>query len=357
MNISLNETQIMVRDILRRYLAGIDPATIDPAALWQALAGELAILAAPLDECFGGLGGGAIDAMVVAGELGRACAPAPFASAVAAAAPLLAATGREGLIEAITNGTLRIALAGADCDPADGTETSARATLTADGDDWRLDGRKILVSDSGNSTHLLLRAEMATGDPALLLLPCAASGIVRHDYPLVDGRLAADFTFENCPVRADMLIAHGNAVDALLLAAHDRAIAAQCAEAVGIMSAMFDQTVAYVKQRVQFGRPIAEFQVVQHRLADMLIEVEQAESMAWVAACNIGSPRHVSAAKVRVDQALRTVAHGAVQLHGGIGTTDELVLSRYFKRALVIQRALGSADQHMARYEALSSAA
>ncbi len=352
MNISLNDTQVMVRDLLRRYLASTDPASVDAEALWQALAVELGVLAAPLDERFGGLGGGAADAMMIAVELGRALAPVPFAATLAATAPLLAELGRDADVEAIAQGTLRAALAGVDCDLAD-----APVLLQPHGAGWRLSGKKTLVADAGDATHLLLSARLPEGGTALILLPCGLPGLSRQDYALVDGRTASDFSFDACVVTPDMLLAQGSAAEALLAAAYDRAIAAQCAEAVGVMQALFEQTVAYVKQRVQFGRALAEFQVVQHRLADMMVEVEQAESMAWVAACNSGSPRHVSAAKARCDQALRFVAHNAVQLHGGIGTTDELVLSRYFKRALVLQRAFGSADQHFARYEAFSSAA
>jgi alkylation response protein AidB-like acyl-CoA dehydrogenase len=230
---------------------------------------------------------------------------------------------------------------------------------------FRLDGHKGVVMHAGAADTLLVSARMSgeAADAAgvsLFLVPRATRGLVLDEYPTVDGQRAADVYLRAVEVpAASRLGAEGGAL-AAIEAALDVGLAALCAEAVGVMQALVDATIEYVRIRQQFGQPIGRFQALQHRIADMLIHLEQARSMSYLAALrctgeDIGERRRaLSAAKAVVGQACRFVGQQAVQLHGGMGMTDELKVSHWFKRLTAAQLMFGDSDAHLQRYAALT---
>jgi alkylation response protein AidB-like acyl-CoA dehydrogenase len=186
-----------------------------------------------------------------------------------------------------------------------------------------------------------------------------AAGVVTRDYPTVDGRRASEVFFENVSVPADALIGEEGAALPLVEQVVDEAIAATCAEACGVLRRLHEGTLDYTKQRKQFGQPIAAFQVLQHRMVDMFIQLEQAISMTYMAHIKLGEApaeraKAQSAAKVQIGRACRFVGQNAIQLHGGMGMTDEMAIGHYFKRATIIEGEFGSVDHHLRRYETLS---
>jgi alkylation response protein AidB-like acyl-CoA dehydrogenase len=225
---------------------------------------------------------------------------------------------------------------------------SVSATPTADG--WRLDGDAQLVLDGATADHLLVAARTEGYSSALLLVRPGTEGLIVRHYPTIDGREAADLRFIN--VDATLIATD---VDEALTEAGDIALACLATEAAGLMRRLVTDTVAYTKQREQFGQPIARFQAIQHRLVDMHIQARRAAAIAARAMAALGGhwaerARLVSAAKVTAAEAGRFVGQNAVQLHGAMGMTEELPVSRCFKRLTVIEHELGSADQHRQRY-------
>ena len=370
MNFAFNDEQRQLRDTLARFLAS--RYTFDARQkvvkseqgwrpeIWKALAEELGILGAALPEDLGGFGGSPVDTMIVMEELGRALVVEPYLETIVIGAGLLKRVDgpvAAGAIESIIAGTMLTAFAwnepGGRFDPA---EVATHATR--DGDEWRLSGRKSVVSGAPFATHLLVTAR--TGGAAglsLFLVEKAAAGITTRDYPTVDGSRASEIVFDGVKLPGDHLLgAEGEALPLVELVL-DEARAALCAEALGVMSELQRQTLDYVKQRKQFGQPISTFQVLQHRLVDMFMQVEQSVSMTYMATLKLSEPaplrkKAISAAKAFIGKACRFVGQNAVQTHGGIGLTDELALSHYFKRAAMIENQLGSIDYHLARYQA-----
>jgi alkylation response protein AidB-like acyl-CoA dehydrogenase len=190
----------------------------------------------------------------------------------------------------------------------------------------------------------------------LFLVAADAGGVTRRDYRTIDGQRAADIVFANVHVPASALLGKAGAGWDILDAAADYGRALLCAEAVGAMDALNGATLEYLKTRQQFGVPIGKFQALQHRMADMFMQTEQARSMATLAAVKAESGdvqerrRTISAAKARVGQALKFVGQQAVQLHGGMGVTDELPAAHHFKRLTMIELTLGDTDHHLARF-------
>jgi len=233
------------------------------------------------------------------------------------------------------------------------------------GDSYRLDGHKAVVMHAGAADTLLVSARTAgeAGDASgvsLFLVPRAAPGLVLDVYPIVDGQRAADVYLQNVELPASSRLGPEGEALAAVDAALDIGLAALCADAVGVMQALVDATVDYVRQRQQFGQPIGRFQALQHRIADMLIHLEQARSMSYLAAMRCTAPdvgerrRALSAAKAVIGQAGRFVGQQAVQLHGGMGMTDELKVSHWFKRLTAVQLMFGDSDTHLQRFAALT---
>lgn len=379
MDFTLSDEQAMLRDTVARYLAESDPLdarlkrrAIKPegdAQLWRALATDLGILGASLPEDAGGLGGGAVENMVIMEALGEALAVTPYLSCVVLAGGVLKAAGgarATALLSAIADGSAQVALAALEADARHAFHSVA-TTARREGNGWRLDGAKAVVLGAPDADHLLVTARTA-GDTrdvrgvSLFLVPRDADGVTRHDYRLIDATPAADVDLAGVLLPADALLGEEGAALPLLEAAGDAAVAAQCAEATGVMRRMLADTVAYTKERKQFGQPLAAFQVLQHRMVDMFMAVEQAQSAALLATLNLDADaatraRAASAAKAVVADGIRFVGQNAVQLHGAMGMTDELAVGHYFKRATAIEQQFGAADHHLKRYVALGKAA
>ena len=332
--------------------------------IWKALAEDLGILGVSLPEEVGGFGGGPVDAMIVMEEMGRALVVEPYLETIVIGAGLLKHVGGDvatGAIEKIIAGEMITAFAWSEpktrFDAADVATTAKR-----DDDGWRVDGRKAVVIAAPLATHLLVTARTSGAQRdhhgiSLFLLDAKAQGIITRDYPTVDGKMAAEIVFDNVLIGADALLGEEGKALPLVEQVLDEARAALCAEALGVMRELQRQTIDYVQQRKQFGLPIGKFQVLQHRLVDMFMQVEQSASMTVMATLKLEEPeaarmKAVSAAKAFVSHACKFVGQNAVQTHGGIGLTDELALSHYFKRASMIENELGSYDYHVSRYQA-----
>lgn len=356
MDFNLTGEQELLRDGLTKFLAArYDLAESRSAAktgagwqpeIWRAFAEELGILGATFPEDIGGIGGGPTELMVIAEALGHALVIEPYVGTVVLAGGLLARANTEAahaLLERIAAGTAIVALA-----------EGPGITATADGSNWVLSGTAAVVADAPLATHLLISA-----DNGLYLTEFDAAappaGLTVHSYRTIDDRRAADLELDGVTVSSRVF----DDAAAELARARDEATAAVCAEAVGGMRKVLADTVEYCKQRQQFGQPIGSFQVLQHRMVDMSIEVEQAVAAVYLAILNLGAEpseraRAVSAAKATVGRAARFVGQNAVQLHGGMGMTEELAIGHYFKRLTALQYEFGSTDFHLSRYAGIT---
>lgn len=327
-------------------------------SLWRGLARELGILGLFVPERLAGASGDAVDAMVIMEELGASLLVEPFLeTAIVGAAALNASDGRDVALRAIAQGDMRLALAWAEPD-ARFDRLPRSTTARRDGDGWWLDGRKAVVTAAPMATHLLVTA-LADGEPMLFLVDPDAPGVALRPFPTIDGRRAADIDFTRVRLPASSPVLRGaEAIERLL----DLATALIGAEALGVLRCMFDDTIAFTKGRSQFGQPIASFQVIQHRLVDMYMRLELATSAVYRAVLSVEAApaermRAVSAMKVTVADACRFVGQNAIQLHGGMGMTDEVAVTHYFRRATAIECEFGSADYHRRRFASLSRAA
>ncbi len=375
MDFSYTETQDMLRDTLARFLADTydfetrkkmltRPEGRDPG-IWRALATELGILGAPFAEEHGGLGGGALENMIMMEELGKVIAIEPYLQTVVIGGGALKHSGgarADAVIPEIIAGNAVIAFAYAE--PQGRYDlANVRTSAKADGAGYVLSGHKAVVYAAPWATHLLVTAR--TGGSSreregveLFLIDATLPGIVRRDYPTVDGFQASEVYFENVAIPGDALVPGGIGLIELLV---DEATVAVCGEACGVSRKLLDGTLDYTKQRKQFGQPIGKFQVLQHRMADMFVEVEQIASMALMGTLKLDTPAAerkaaVSLAKAKVSRSLNFVGQNAIQTHGGIGITVELAIGHYFKRGTMIENQFGSADFHLGRFEDLTLA-
>jgi len=336
---------------------------------WEGLA-SLGMLGVPVPADRGGFGGGGVETMIVMEALGRHLSVEPYLGTVVMAASCVATVGtveqKDYLLPLVMDGSMRLACGfgepGSRYD-LNHVETTARE----DGGFWVLNGSKSVVMHGAVADLLIVSARTAGGPTdregvSLFFVNPAEDGVSGREYPTYDGMRAADIGFEDVRVSGDSLIGvAGNGLPVVELTV-DRAIAALCAEAVGIMEALHAATLDYLKTRQQFGVPIGRFQALQHRMVDMLMHCEQARSMALLAAVKVDDPnpverrRAVSAAKELVGRASRAVAQEAIQLHGGMGMTDELIVGRYVKRLTAIDTTFGDADHHLERFALAGSA-
>lgn len=328
--------------------------------LWQELAG-LGVTALNVPEQHGGLGAGPVDTMLVMNALGEALVLEPYLAGAVIAPTLLAHIGDEkaasALLPAIASGERIVILAHQE--PKTRGELNRVATRAErSGPEYIIDGHKAVISHGGAADDLLVTARTsgASGEEdgiSVFRVDPRAPGVTIKGYGTVDGQRAADIELKRVGVPAANLVGAEGQAFAAIEAAHDAAFSALCAEAVGIMKAVNAATLEYTRNRKQFGQPIAKFQVLQHRMADMFIHSEQATSMSYLAAIKCVDPdraerrRALSAAKVVIGQAGRYIGQQAIQLHGGMGMTDELIVSHYFKRLTAIDLTLGDADFHL----------
>ncbi len=372
MDFTLSDDQRLLQESLGRFLKeGYSFETRQAASAsaegfsrdtWQAMA-QLGLLAAPLSPEQGGLGGGGIDLMVVMEGLGKALAVEPFLATAVLSGGLIEALGSDeqkvALLPELVEGTSLYALAHGE--PSARYELAHVTTRASEAEGhWQLSGCKAVVLNGDSADRLLVTArslgetEAETGI-GLYLVAADAPGLTRRGYPTVEGYRAAEIALEAVP--ADLLGPAGGAFPALELAVA-RAIVALTAEAVGAMEVVCDTTLDYLKTRKQFGVPIGSFQVLQHRMVEMRMALEDARSLAILAATKLEASRlererAVSAAKAGVGRAARKVAEEAIQLHGGIAMTWEYPLSHYAKRLIMLDHLFGDADHHEERFSAL----
>jgi alkylation response protein AidB-like acyl-CoA dehydrogenase len=378
MNFDYTDEQNAIRDSLSKWAAQQYDFDKRREALknedawksnWATFA-ELGLLMAPLPEEFGGLGGGAIDVSVIAEEFGKALVVEPYVPTVVIGGGALKYAGsaaqKEEHLNAIAGGERVIAFAQAEPKSRwalNDVTTSAKK----DGAGYVLNGHKAVVLGAPQADHILVSARSGGGQRdakgiSLFLVPKNAKGISTRDYPTIDGTRAAEVYFENVSAGADALVGAADGALPVIERIVDEANAAYCAEAVGCMRMMTDLTREYTKTRKQFGKAIAEFQVLQHRMVDMFMASEESYSMALRATIKLGEgdeerAKAVSAAKVSIGKHSRFVGQAAVQTHGGMGVTDEMRVGHYFKRTTMLDATFGNVDYHLKRFTALNAKA
>ena len=369
MDFDLTDEQRLLKDSVDRLVAdryGFEqrraylalPGGRDPA-IWAQCA-ELGLLGLPFAEEHGGFGGGPVETMLVMEAFGRGLVLEPYLPGVILGGGLIRHAGsaaqQRAILPALAEGRAMLAFAHVErqsrYDLADVATTARR-----DGEDFVLDGAKSVVLGGDGADTLIVSARVAGGRRdedgiGLFLVDAAAPGLVRRGYATQDGLRAAEITLSGA--RATALGTPGAALP-LMRRVVDQAIAALCAEAVGVMTAMHETTLDYLKTRKQFGRAIGEFQALQHRAVDMLVALEQARSMALFATVMADSEdaaargRAMAAAKAQIGRSGRQIGQEAIQLHGGIGMTMEYKVGHYFKRMTMIDQCFGDADTQIAR--------
>jgi alkylation response protein AidB-like acyl-CoA dehydrogenase len=373
MNFNLTEEQRALSDTVQRFLAQQYDFEARRRILrspegwsretWGKLA-EMGLLALQIPPEHGGMAPAAIETMVTLNAMGRALLVEPYLSSAILGSALVGSLGspaqREALLPAMAEGARVVVPATGEAGARDELSRVA-TTARRGGAGWVLTGRKAVVLHAPAADLLLVSARTAgaVDDPegiSVFAVPPRSPGVRLIPYLLVDGQRAADVVLEEVSLGSDALLGAEGAALPALEAAWDLGVAAICAEAVGVLQVTLDATTEYSRTRKQFGVPIARFQVLQHRMADMLMHLEQARSMSFLAALVASADdlkdrrRKLSAAKVVVGQACRFVGQQAVQLHGGMGVTDELAVSHCFKRLLAIEASLGDTEHHLERF-------
>ncbi|TDF83835.1 acyl-CoA dehydrogenase family protein [Pseudomonas sp. H9] len=340
------------------------------AQLWQQL-GELGLAAVPFAEAFGGFGGSGVDLMLIMKELGRNLCLEPYLHSVVFAGGLVEQLGNASqkavLLPQVASTTLQLAVA-VDEPQSHYLLNDVEVTAIPEEGGWKLQGRKSVVV-GGQSAGLILVSARTSGEArdtdgiSLFLVDPNCEGVSRREYHSIDGRKACELLLDDVHVTAAELLGEPGKALAALRYQQGRAIAAQCAEAVGSMEAACELTLDYLKTRKQFGVAIGSFQALQHRMVEMRMELDQASAMAILAACVADEPdsdersRALAAAKVVTCRAGRFIADNAIQLHGGIGLTWEYVLSHHAKHLLMVARQFGDDDHHLESFSRLMQVA
>jgi len=334
--------------------------------IWAQFA-DLGLLGIPFSEESGGFGGGGIELMLVMQEFGRGLVVEPYLATVVLAGSLVEALGsdaqKEAVLEPVIGGERIMAFAHGE--PESRYELSAvRTRAEKTGAGYKLTGHKAVVLHGDAADQLVVSARVGGKDSdtngiGLFLVDADAKGVSRRGYQTADGLRAAELRLDGVEVGADAVLGEPGKAYAAIEQVVGRAIAALCAEAVGAMEASCNLTLEYLNQRKQFGVPIGKFQALQHRMVDMSIELEQARSMAILAASRLHEERKLreqtlSAAKARIGKAGRFIAEQSIQLHGGIGMTWEYAGAHYAKRLVMIDHVLGDTDYHVERFVALT---
>jgi alkylation response protein AidB-like acyl-CoA dehydrogenase len=387
-----SDEQTTLRETLQRFIdreydferrRELAQSTLGFSAEGWARFAEFGLLSLPYPEEFGGFGGNAVDVMLVMELIGRGLLLEPFLSTVVMCGGLIRNAAsppvKRSLLPRIGTGEIKLALA---CYEASGRYDLSHVTCSAapgSGGGWSLTGQKTVVLDAPSADYFLVSARGGLGvsgvgangtaanaaganaarDPrgiSVFLVGREAQGVSLLAYPTQSGGRAADLRLDDVRLGPDALIGAAGEGLAIVERAVDSGAAALCAEAVGIIAALNEATLNYLKTRKQFGVPIGKFQALQHRMADMFIAAEQARSMAILAAVYADSEdaaerrRSVSAAKAYIGQAARLVGQQSVQLHGAMGVVDDVIVSHYFKRLTMIELTLGDTDFHLGRF-------
>lgn len=373
MDFSLSEEQILLRDSVEKYVADHCDVARHRALCeqgrgfeqqqWEQFA-ALGWLSVPFAEAHGGFGGGAADVMVVSQALGTALVREPFLMTVVVCGGLLSAAGSEAqqarYLPGIIDGTRQWALGFAE-DNATFDLDDVATSATAEGDGYVLHGTKLAVLNGDAADSLIVTARTDNG-LALFVVDSTTSGLTREAFTVVDGSRGADIVLDGVRVGADALLGQPAATLEVLEATVNQAVVAMGADALGAMQSLLQETVQYTKTREQFGQPIGKFQALQHDMADMYIKVEETQSLLLNAAIALDeksaeAPLACAALKAKFSEAGMCVAKQAVQLHGGIGMTDELIVGHHYKHLLLLSKLFGDADFWVRRYAELDSGA
>jgi pimeloyl-CoA dehydrogenase small subunit len=372
MDFDLSEEQRLLRDSVERLLAdhyGFDKRRsylAEPQGwsrgLWAQYA-ELGLLGLPFAEDYGGFGGGPIEVMLVMEALGRVLALEPYLATVVLGGTALRLAGNEeqksAILPQIAEGGMILAFAHGERQ-ARYDLTDVLTTAKPKGGAWVLDGAKSVVLHGDSAQRLMVSARTAgerddRNGITLFIVDAAANGMARRAYPMRDGTRAAEISLSGVEVGEENVLGEIGAGFPVIERVVEAGIAATAAEAVGAMEAMQAMTLEYLKTRTQFGRPIGQNQVLQHRATEMLMELERGRSMAMLAAMMVEEPdpaeraRNIAMAKVGVGQASKFVSQNAIQLHGGIGMTEEYAVGHYFRRCMVIEHTFGDTAHHLSR--------
>ncbi|QQO23969.1 acyl-CoA dehydrogenase family protein [Bradyrhizobium diazoefficiens] len=375
MDLNLSDEQTLLRESAERFVAGSydashrrkmanDPLGFSPL-VWKQFA-ELGWLALPLPEELGGLGGGAVEIGILMEAFGRGLVSEPYVATVVLGAALIARCGtmeqKQASLPKVADGSLKLAFAhserAARFDLAKGKTV---ATKTAQG--WRLSGSKIAVLDGHAADEIIVSALMhdhhgPSGRIGLFVVPATASGLAISDYARLGGGRGCNIELSEVHLPDDALLGDGHHALPAIEWVVDHAMAALGAEAVGIMQTLLETTLEYTKIRKQFGRPLSANQVIRHRLADMAMQVDEARSMALRAALKMDAApiergRAASGAKAKIGKCARFVGEQSIQLHGGMGVTEELEVGAYFKRLVAFDTLFGGSAHHYRRHAEL----
>jgi pimeloyl-CoA dehydrogenase small subunit len=372
MDFDLTEEQRLLRDSVERLLAdhyGFDKRRSYLAqpegwsrGLWAQYA-ELGLLGLPFPEDYGGFGGGPIEVMLVMEAFGRVLALEPYLATVVLGGTAMRLAGSEeqkaSMLPRVAEGGMTLAFAHGERQSRYDL-TDVLTTAKPKGSGWVLDGAKSVVLHGASAQRLILSARNSgeRDDPdgiTLFLVNAASNGVARRAYPMRDGTRAAEISFSQVEVGKDDVLGEVGAAFPVIERVVEAGIAATAAEAVGAMETMQAMTLEYLKTRQQFGRPIGQNQVLQHRATEMLMELERGRSMAMLATMMVEEPdsaeraHNIAMAKVGVGQASKFVSQNAIQLHGGIGMTEEYAVGHYFRRCMVIEHTFGDTAHHLSR--------
>lgn len=369
MNFNFTDEQQQLSDAIKRWVqkdytfehrrAVVESTDGTDINDWNSLV-EFGLLALPMPENAGGFDGTAVDMMVVMQELGRGLVVEPYLPTVLGAEFLKRASGKESIISSVAEGAIKLAIALAERQSRH-EMFNVQTTAVQHADGYVLDGIKTIVIGAPFA-HKFIVSARTSGNPrdtdgiSLFLVDIDTDGVKLNPYKTIDGLRAADITLDKVFVPADASLVEIDHAWALIDEVMDVGASATCAEALGVMEELVQATLEYLNTRKQFGTTLSRFQALQHRAVDMYIELEQARMLTMMAAVKVDSGpaderrRTVSAAKVRVGQALKFIGEQAVHLHGGIGVTDELAVAHYFKRTVILESTFGDSDHHLERF-------
>ncbi len=376
MNFELTEERQMLQDGLRRFLRDSYTPSLKAEiassangfseSVWNGLA-DMGVIGALFAEEDGGFAGAGFDISLVFEELGRVGAVDPLIDTAVLGGGLISALGNDRqkeLLEQIIGGAAQLAFAH--------TEPSSRydfarveTTAARDGDSYVLKGRKAVVQNAPAADRLIVSARSSGGTfdadgISLFLIPASAEGLSLRSYPVVGGGKASEIDLNDVKVPAEALLGKEGAAYSVIRDIYGRASLATCAEAVGLMEAIRELTTGYLKTRQQFGQPIGKFQALQHRMADVLTEIEQARSSVINLAGNFEDDdereKHVSATKNLIGNVAKLVVEESIQMHGGIGMTEEYELGHLAKRLSMVEHRFGDSTYHLERYISLAVA-
>jgi len=377
MDFSLTEEQQLLKDSVDRFVrenyefetrrktAATSEGFTDDN--WKQMA-ELGWLAVALPEEFGGIGGGATETMVIMEGFGRGLVLEPFFATVVLGANLIQQAGndvqKEDLLPKLAEGNLKLCFAYAERQARfDLNDIETKAEKSGAG--YTINGAKGVVFGAAAADKIIVAARTSgdtrdTNGITLFIVDSDAAGVSRRDYVTNDALRASEIAFENVFVDASAVLGVADNGYSVIERVAEFAVAALCAEAVGCMDVLKEETNEYIKTREQFGQPIGKFQVLQHRMVDILINCEEARSMAYVATAMMDSDdaeeraRSVAAAKAQIGKSARFVGQNSIQMHGGMGMTDEMKVGHYFKRLTMIDLTFGDQDYHTKRFAAMT---